>query len=67
MRYKVQPTFPTPWATPYPQLFRWTIDVVNSIKIQFSSNFLMSSLKFNGRFRGEAATKPTSAYRAKRT
>ena len=35
MRYKVQPTIPTQWTIPDPQLFRWIFDVVNSMKFQF--------------------------------
>ncbi len=60
MRYKVQPTIQTPCTTTYPQLFRWIFHVVNSMKIQFASNFHISLLKFHGRFRNEAATKPQS-------
>lgn len=49
MRYKVQPTIPTPWTTPFPQLFRWIFDLANSVKIRFSLRILMNSLKSNGR------------------
>ena len=60
-QYKVQPTIPTPWTTPYSEFFRWIFDLANSVKIRFSLRILMSSLKFNGRFCGDAAAKPRSA------